>query len=126
MCRSTYFSKPIWVVAPCNFASSIPSFSTEASFQALHSGVHGRTEGGLSRLGPQRQIQQEECVRGEWWDWRKGPLNPTADRAQEWGPTESGAGVLKTQSQGCPILGSVFTVLSESPHSGYRVHSPCH
>lgn len=42
----------------------------------------------------------------------EGALNPTADRAQEWGPTESGAGVLKTQSQGCPILSSVFTVLS--------------
>lgn len=39
----------------------------------------------------------------------KGPLNPTADRAQGWGPAESRANrVLKTQSQGCPILGPVF------------------
>lgn len=51
----------------------------------------------------------------------EGPLNPTADRAQEWGPAESGAGVLKTQSQGCPSWGSGSSCCLNVPTLGIEL-----
>lgn len=53
----------------------------------------------------------------------RGPLNPTADRAQEWGPVESGAGVLKTQSQGCPSWGSGSSCCLNVPTLGIELIS---